>query len=493
MRRFTVPGGSYNIAGGQYSLAAGQRAWVRTASDVGGDDTNGDEGTFVWSDSTTPQGDYFTSTGPNQFLIRATGGVGIGTSNPANALSVVGRADFSDRVGVGTANPGSVMADAMLDVADGHIALSNGYGVLASNNTGTGFGAGFDTRPDDGLDLYAGGAGRVRITPDGNVGIGTTDPTHRVQSTDTQAGTLSYPLKISNKGNTAGTAVGMLFQVDVGEPRGKGAIAYERTGSWNRGDFHILQNLDDGPDVAGLDDAVVTIKNNGRIGIGTRTPTTHLDITVAGISHAGVNIKNTDSDQRYLIQVNGTNPGDADRVGNLEIWGSGAGGNHNVFTATSNGNVGIRNQKPEHPLQVGTTFLDGNKAHVTAGGVWTNGSDRDSKRNFEQVDKKAILEQVVDLSVTKWQYKGEDDAIRHIGPVAQDFHEAFGLGGSDKHIGTLDADGVALAAIQELYEMVKGKNAEIDKLHSESARLRARLESLEAVVAKLNKSRNGGE
>jgi hypothetical protein len=150
--------------------------------------------------------------------------------------------------------------------------------------------------------------------------------------------------------------------------------------------------------------------------------------------------------------------------------------------------VGIRNQTPQHPLQIGTTAVDGNQAHLTAGGVWTNGSDRHSKRNFEQVDKKAILEKVVNLPVTKWQYKGEDDPIRHIGPVAQDFHEVFGLGGSDKHIGTVDADGVALAAIQGLFHLVKEKTAELEAANvRKDAQIAAQRERIADLTAHLRR------
>jgi len=85
----SVPGGAGNLAGGNYSFAAGRLAGVRDAALSG--DADGDEGTFVWADTTPAD---FTSTGPNQFLIRAAGGVGIGTNEPANQLSVVGDADF---------------------------------------------------------------------------------------------------------------------------------------------------------------------------------------------------------------------------------------------------------------------------------------------------------------------------------------------------------------------------------------------------------------
>jgi hypothetical protein len=82
----TVPGGARNRAGGSYSLAAGYRARVRRYTEVGGGDGDGDEGTFAWADSAEAD---FVSTGPNQFLIRSAGGVGINTNAPVpGALTI---------------------------------------------------------------------------------------------------------------------------------------------------------------------------------------------------------------------------------------------------------------------------------------------------------------------------------------------------------------------------------------------------------------------
>ena len=82
-----VPGGFSNVAGGDQSFAGGFRATVRDAAASG--DADGDEGTFVWAD-TAPPFTPFVSTGPNQFLVRAGGGVGINTNAPAVPLDVNG-------------------------------------------------------------------------------------------------------------------------------------------------------------------------------------------------------------------------------------------------------------------------------------------------------------------------------------------------------------------------------------------------------------------
>lgn len=130
------------------------------------------------------------------------------------------------------------------------------------------------------------------------------------------------------------------------------------------------------------------------------------------------------------------------------------------------------------PFRVGHNTSNGNGAHVTTGGMWTNGSDRNSKQNFEEIDRQAILRKLAELPVTRWQYKGEPTQVRHIGPMAQDFYAAFGVGEDDRFIGTIDADGVALAAIQGLHELVQEKERRIEEIE-------AKLASLEALVRTL--------
>jgi uncharacterized protein YceH (UPF0502 family) len=87
--------------------------------------------------------------------------------------------------------------------------------------------------------------------------------------------------------------------------------------------------------------------------------------------------------------------------------------------------------------------------------------------------------------VNTWRYKSQDASIRHIGPTAQDFKAAFGVGETDTGIATVDADGVALAAIQGLNQKL---NQKLEQKEAEIAELKARLERLEQLIV----VRNGG-
>ncbi|MCI0454181.1 MAG: tail fiber domain-containing protein [Candidatus Dadabacteria bacterium] len=94
-------------------------------------------------------------------------------------------------------------------------------------------------------------------------------------------------------------------------------------------------------------------------------------------------------------------------------------------------------------------------------------SDRAVKENFSPIDRREILARLVNISVESWNYKFQSPDIRHIGPMAQDFASAFGVGEDDKHINMVDAFGVALASIQALYEMVQEKDAKISALEKQ--------------------------
>ena len=104
-------------------------------------------------------------------------------------------------------------------------------------------------------------------------------------------------------------------------------------------------------------------------------------------------------------------------------------------------------------------------------------SDRSLKTAVTPVDPASVLAAVTDLPVSTWSFIGDGD-VRHVGPMAQDFASAFGLGESDTSINVADAAGVSLAAIQALA-------AENRDLAATNADLQARIEALEAQMAQL--------
>jgi RHS repeat-associated protein len=109
-------------------------------------------------------------------------------------------------------------------------------------------------------------------------------------------------------------------------------------------------------------------------------------------------------------------------------------------------------------------------------------SDRNLKEGFAEVDPKLVLERLSQLDVTSWRYKGEGERVRHIGPMAQDFHAAFGLGASDREITLVDANGVLIAAVQALYRGLQDKEAQVGALEQELAAQRQALARLERAL-----------
>jgi hypothetical protein len=148
------------------------------------------------------------------------------------------------------------------------------------------------------------------------------------------------------------------------------------------------------------------------------------------------------------------------------VWGDSNNENvessaENEFTARASGGVRFFSSAD---LSTGVTLAPGD-------GSWASVSDRNAKQAFQPVNGTEILEKVAALPLSTWSYRTQDSSIRHIGPMAQDFHAAFGFGTDDKRITSVDADGVALAAIQGLNQKLSQKDSEITDLKQRVAAL----------------------
>ncbi|MFN3409175.1 MAG: tail fiber domain-containing protein [Limisphaerales bacterium] len=135
----------------------------------------------------------------------------------------------------------------------------------------------------------------------------------------------------------------------------------------------------------------------------------------------------------------------------------------------------------------GTTLMTLTASGLTVNGTFVSASDRNVKADFRPVNPAQVLDKVLALPLQEWIYQADPKRSRHLGPMAQDFHAAFGLGQDDTSIATVDADGVALAAIQGLNQKVESREQktemEMAELRAENAALKARLEKLEQLLS----------
>jgi hypothetical protein len=123
-------------------------------------------------------------------------------------------------------------------------------------------------------------------------------------------------------------------------------------------------------------------------------------------------------------------------------------------------------------------------------GVFNCTSSRYTKENFSVVNGKDVLSRVRNMPISTWNYISEGRGVRHMGPMAEDFYQAFKLGTGNTSIGVQDLAGVSLGAIQELDQRtneLQQKTAEVDQLRSQIDQLRLANEMLEKRLTALEK------
>jgi hypothetical protein len=152
-----------------------------------------------------------------------------------------------------------------------------------------------------------------------------------------------------------------------------------------------------------------------------------------------------------------------------------------VFTATAANSFQIRAAGGVRLLtnsagSVGVSLSPG-------GSSWNVLSDRNRKRDFQAVDGEDVLAKIRNLPVTTWAYIDEAGSVRHMGPMAQDWHAAFGFTADNTTINMSDLDGVNLAAVQALERRTAHLQAQLAERDARIQALEARMARMEALLA----------
>jgi hypothetical protein len=145
----------------------------------------------------------------------------------------------------------------------------------------------------------------------------------------------------------------------------------------------------------------------------------------------------------------------------------------NAPLATPIAALRITNDDGGVPDLVEDRFVVDSSGNVTARGTIAQLSSRSAKENFVEIDGDDVLTRLAALSVPSWNYLG--DAQRHIGPIAEDFHAAFAVGGDPRYLAPADVAGVALAAVKAMQDQVRERDAHIAELEARLARIEAAL------------------
>lgn len=245
---------------------------------------------------------------------------------------------------------------------------------------------------------------------------------------------------------------------------------------------------------AGAPDNALYIDDAGLLGLGTAVPATELHISKT--TNPGIRLEDTVDEDKWTMRLSQTGlaflEGDNSSHSVLFNFGGGMQVTHDsqpILKIYPNGDFVAR--ADTYVNSETRLYFDASEADLQIGGDLTVGSsssggdinyygslnslsDVHCKQDFVMIDGASILERVAALPITEWAYKHHPD-VRHLGPMAQDFSAAFGLGSSDRTISVTDLGSVSLVAVQELNRRLDARTAEVQEL-------RQRLERLETLL-----------
>lgn len=441
---------------GDVSILSDERApgdlSVSGKATIGPGQTNTGSNSFVAGMSNSATGPYNTVTGVNNTTSGNNAAVGGGSGNIAAGSNntIGGGADNSTSgssatIGGGwdneASNTDAVIAGGARNSATGHqSAILGGESNLATGSNAS-IGGGGENTAAGSSSTIGGGSGNSASNEGATVGGGILNSASGTYGATVSGGS-------NNGANEWGATVG---GGDYNIASGIDATVGGGHGNEAQGAFSVVcggggANTSDGNVAGGESSAVGGGRNNSAEG--------NYSVIVGGAANTV-----TASATASMAFGDGVYINDGLRV----IF----------FDGITSGRLGLNRDHFDggisHPIHVGTDGTNGNGAHLTAGGVWTDASSRQKKEAFQPLAGEALLNKVASIPVESWQYRGTDE--RHIGPVAEDFVAAFDVGTinddgtrNNQYLSQSDVAGVALAGVKELITKNQELEAEIAEL-----------------------------
>ncbi|HEX4963498.1 MAG TPA: tail fiber domain-containing protein [Thermoanaerobaculia bacterium] len=224
---------------------------------------------------------------------------------------------------------------------------------------------------------------------------------------------------------------------------------------------------------AGAATGSLEIATTGFVGLGTTSPTTRLhlrstDPTTSSFAAGKVFIENASSTTapRELFEArnNGSPAFIFKDTTEAERWSIGTWVHQFII---------------ENQAHAGVEFSFGSTGNLTITGVLTQSSDRAVKESLSAVVPGEVLSKLSSLPLFTWNFIQDPAKAQHLGPMAQDFRAAFGLGEDERHIAPSDLAGVTLAAVQGLNMKVEEQQRIIKEQQELIQHLAERLARLE--------------